>query len=315
MPRRYKISIIGAGNVGATCAHWCAANELGDVVLLDIAEGIPQGKGLDLFEASPVFGFDSKIIGTNDYADTAESDVVVITAGLARKPGMSRDDLLAKNMQIVGDCAKNAAAKSPNAIIVVVSNPLDAMCHAAYEASGFPKERVVGMAGILDTARYRAFLAEATNLSVKDINAMVLGGHGDTMVPIVSSTNISGVPITKLLPKDKLDAIVERTRKGGGEIVSYLKTGSAYYAPSAGAAQMVEAILRDQRRILPCAALCDGEYGIKGLYVGVPVVLGKNGVEQILEVDLSDDEKSQLENSKAAVQELVDTMKKMKSDS
>jgi len=315
MPRRYKITVIGAGNVGATAAHWTAATELGDVVLLDIAEGIPQGKGLDLFEASPVYGFDSIVTGTNDYADTAGSDVVVITAGLARKPGMSRDDLLAANMKIVGSCAKEAAAVSPEAIIVVVSNPLDAMCHVALEASGLPSERVVGMAGILDTARYRCFIAEATGLSVKDINALVLGGHGDTMVPIVSATNISGVPITQLLKQEKIDAIVERTRKGGIEIVNHLKTGSAYYAPSAAATQMVESILRDQRRILPCAALCKGEFGINDLYVGVPVVLGKNGVEKIIEVDLTAEEKSQLDNSTAAVQGLVESMAKLKEQS
>ncbi len=311
MPRRFKITVIGAGNVGATAAHWAAARELGDVVLLDIAEGIPQGKGLDLYEASPVYGFDSRITGTNDYADSADSDVVIITAGLARKPGMSRDDLLAKNAGIVGGCAKSAAEKSPNAVIVVVSNPLDAMCHVALKASGFPKNRVVGMAGILDTARYRAFLAEAANVSVKDIQAMVLGGHGDTMVPIVSTTNVSGVPITTLIPQDKLDAIVERTRKGGIEIVNHLKTGSAYYAPSAGAVQMAEAILKDQRRVLPCTALCEGEFGIKGLYVGVPVILGKNGVETIIDMPLDDQEKKDLANSAAAVQGLVDTLAKL----
>lgn len=311
MPRRHKITVIGAGNVGATAAHWAASKELGDIVLLDIAEGIPQGKGLDLFEASPVEGFDAKITGTNDYADTKDSDVVIITAGLARKPGMSRDDLLAKNAAIVGECAKKAAEQSPDSIFIIVSNPLDAMCHAAYKASGFPKERVVGMAGILDTARYRSFLAEATNLSVKDIQALVLGGHGDTMVPLISTTNISGVPITQLIDKDKLEAIVERTRKGGIEIVNHLKTGSAYYAPSAAAVQMAESILKDQRRILPCAALCQGEYGYQDLYVGVPVVLGKNGVEKILEVDLSADEKTALDNSANAVKELVETLAKL----
>ncbi|MDK2971139.1 MAG: malate dehydrogenase [Candidatus Sumerlaeota bacterium] len=312
MPRRNKISVIGAGNVGATAAHWAASKELGDVVLLDIAEGMPQGKGLDLFEASPVEGFDARIKGTNDYADTADSDVVIITAGLARKPGMSRDDLVAANMKIVGACAEGVAKTSPNAILIIVSNPLDAMCHVALEKSGFPKERVVGMAGILDTARYRAFLAEALNMSVKDIQALVLGGHGDTMVPLISSTNISGIPITQLIPKDKLDAIVERTRKGGGEIVALLKTGSAFYAPSAAAVQMAESILKDQRRILPCAALCEGEFGIKGLYCGVPVLLGKNGIEKIIEVPLSADEKTALAKSAAAVQELVDSMAKLK---
>ena len=311
MPRRNKISIIGAGNVGATAAHWAAAKELGDLVLLDIAEGIPQGKGLDLFEASPIEGFDSMVKGTNDYADTADSDLIIITAGLARKPGMTRDDLLSKNMAIVGECAEKAAKLSPNAILIVVSNPLDAMCHVALTRSGFPKHRVIGMAGVLDTARYRSFLAEATNLSVKDIQALVLGGHGDTMVPVVSSTNISGVPITELLPQDKLDAIVERTRKGGIEIVNYLKTGSAYYAPSAAAVQMAESILKDQRRILPCAALCQGEYGYQNLFIGVPVVLGKNGIERILEVKLSEAEKKALDHSAAAVRELVDAMAKL----
>ncbi|MGF1574249.1 MAG: malate dehydrogenase [Sumerlaeia bacterium] len=311
MPRRNKISIIGAGNVGATAAHWAAAKELGNIVLLDIAEGIPQGKGLDLFEASPVEGFDAMIKGTNDYADTADSDLIIITAGLARKPGMTRDDLLSKNMAIVGACAEQSAKLSPNAIIIVVSNPLDAMCHVAYQRSGFPKNRVIGMAGILDTARYRSFIAEATNLSVKDINALVLGGHGDTMVPIVTATNISGVPITELLPQDKIDAIVERTRKGGGEIVAYLKTGSAYYAPSAAAIQMAESILKDQRRILPCAALTQGEYGYQDLYIGLPVVLGKDGIERIIEVKLSPEEKAALDNSAAAVRELVDAMAKL----
>jgi malate dehydrogenase len=247
MPRRNKITVIGAGNVGATAAHWAASKELGDVVLLDISEGMPQGKGLDLFQASPVELFDARIKGTNDYADTANSDIVIITAGLPRKPGMSRDDLLAMNQKIMQACAEGAAKASPNAIFIIVSNPLDAMCHVAKSVSGFPKERVVGMAGILDTARYRAFLAEATGYSVKDIQALVLGGHGDTMVPLVSYTSISGIPITQLIAKDKLDAIVDRTRKGGGEIVALLKTGSAYYAPSAAAVQMAESILKDQK--------------------------------------------------------------------
>jgi malate dehydrogenase len=312
MPRRSKISIIGAGNVGATAAHWAASKELGDVVLLDIAEGMPQGKGLDLLQAGPIETFDARIKGTNDYADTAGSDVVIITAGLPRKPGMSRDDLLSANMKIVGACAAGAAKASPEAILIIVSNPLDAMCHVALEASGFPSQRVVGMAGILDTARYRAFLGEALNMSVKDIQALVLGGHGDTMVPLISSTAISGIPITELLPKDKLDAIVERTRKGGGEIVALLKTGSAYYAPSAASVQMAEAILKDQRRILPCAALCRGEFGIKDLYCGVPVLLGRNGVERIIEVPLTADEKKALDHSAAAVKELVDAMAKLK---
>ena len=308
MPRRFKITVVGAGNVGATAAHWAASRELGDVVLLDIAEGIPQGKGLDLYEASPVYGFDSAIKGTNDYADTAGSDVVIITAGLARKPGMSRDDLLAANAKIVGACAEASAKASPNSILIIVSNPLDAMCHVAMKASGFPKERVVGMAGILDTARYRSFLAEAAGVSVKDIQALVLGGHGDTMVPVLSCTNVSGIPITEFLPKEKLDAIVERTRKGGIEIVNYLKTGSAYYAPSAAAVQMAEAILKDQKRVLPCAALLQGEYGIKGLFVGVPVLLGAKGIEKVLEVKLTADESAALAKSAAAVKELVNLL-------
>jgi malate dehydrogenase len=308
MPRRFKITVVGGGNVGATAAHWAAAKELGDVVLLDIAEGIPQGKSLDLFQAAPVEGFDARPRGTNNYADTAGSDIVIITAGLPRKPGMSRDDLLAANAKIVQDCASNAAKHSPDAILIIVSNPLDAMCHVAKKASGFPKERVVGMAGILDTARYRAFLAEALDVSVKDIQALVLGGHGDTMVPLVSYTAVSGIPVDQLLDKATLDKIVERTAKGGGEIVSLLKTGSAYYAPSAAAVQMAEAILKDQRRILPCAALCEGEYGISGLYVGVPVLLGKNGVEKIYEVSLTVEERAALQKSAAAVKELVDKL-------
>lgn len=311
MPRRFKISIIGAGNVGATAAHWAAAKELGDVVLLDIAEGMPQGKALDLFESSPVERFDARVKGTNDYADTAGSDIVIITAGLPRKPGMSRDDLLDANRKIVGTCAEEAAKVSPESIFIIVSNPLDAMCHVALERSGFPSQRVVGMAGILDTARYRAFLAEELDMSVKDIQALVLGGHGDTMVPLISSTSISGIPITQLIAKDRLDAVVERTRKGGGEIVALLKTGSAYYAPSAAAIQMAEAILKDQRRILPCASLCKGEYGIDGLYVGVPTLLGGNGVEKIIEVELSGEEKKMLAHSADAVRELVDALAKM----
>ncbi len=308
MPRRNKITVIGAGNVGATAAHWAASKELGDVVLLDISEGMPQGKGLDLFQASPVELFDARIKGTNDYADTANSDIVIITAGLPRKPGMSRDDLLAMNQKIMTACAEGAAKASPEAIFIIVSNPLDAMCHVAKSVSGFPKERVVGMAGILDTARYRAFLAEATGYSVKDIQALVLGGHGDTMVPLISYTSISGIPITQFIAKDKLDAIVERTRKGGGEIVALLKTGSAFYAPSAAAVQMAESILKDQKRILPCAAFLEGEYGINGLYVGVPVVLGAKGVEKVIEVTLTTEEKAALDKSAAAVKELVELL-------
>jgi malate dehydrogenase len=305
MARRQKITIIGAGNVGATAAHWAASKELGDVVLLDIMEGIPQGKGLDLAEAAPVEGFDSKVIGTNDYADTAGSDVIVITAGLARKPGMSRDDLLMKNFEIVKGCTENAVKHSPDAILVIVSNPLDVMAYTAYKVSGFPKERVVGMAGILDTARYCSFIGMELNVSVEDIRALVLGGHGDSMVPLPSYTTISGIPITQLIPKDRLDQIVDRARKGGGEIVGLLKTGSAYYAPSAAAVQMVESIVRDKKRILPCAAYLDGEFGIEGVYCGVPVLLGTGGVEKIIEVEMTDDEKKALRASAADVAENI----------
>lgn len=308
MGKRAKISIIGAGNIGATAAHWAASKELGDVVLVDIVEGVPQGKGLDLFQASPVEGFDARITGTNSYEETKDSDVVIITAGLPRKPGMSRDDLLATNAKIVSQCATNAAKFSPNSIIIVISNPLDAMCTVAMRASGFPKNRVVGMAGILDTARYRAFLADAINVSVEDIQALVLGGHGDAMVPLISYTVVSGIPITQLIAKDKLDAIVDRTRKGGGEIVGLLKSGSAFYAPSAAGIQMAEAIIKDKKRILPCAAYLEGEYGLEGIFVGVPVLLGKDGIEKILEVELSAEEKEALKQSAAGVQELVDKL-------
>lgn len=308
MGKRAKISIVGAGNIGATAAHWAASKELGDIVLVDIVEGVPQGKGLDLAQAAPIEGFDSAIKGTNNYDDTADSDVIIITAGLPRKPGMSRDDLLATNAKIVHDCASKAAAKSPNAVIIVISNPLDAMCTVALRASGFPKERVVGMAGILDTARYRAFLAMELNVSVEDIQALVLGGHGDEMVPLPSYTSVSGIPISQLMDKAKLDSIVERTRKGGGEIVALLKTGSAFYAPSAAAVQMAEAILKDKKRILPCAAQLEGEYGIKGLFVGVPVLLGKGGIERIIEVEMTADEKAALAKSAESVKQLVDKL-------
>lgn len=294
MPRRNKITVIGAGNVGATAAHWAAAKELGDIVLLDIAEGTPQGKALDLFQASPIELFDCNVVGSNDYADTADSDVVIITAGLARKPGMSRDDLMKTNAGIVKSCAEQAAKYSPNAIFVIVSNPLDVMVYVAWKASGFPKERVVGMAGILDTARYRAFIAEEAKVSVEDIQALVLGGHGDSMVPLISYTTISGIPVTEFIGKEKLDQIVQRTRDGGIEIVNYLKTGSAYYAPSAAAVQMAEAILKDKKRVLPCAAYLEGEYGINGVYCGVPVLLGKDGIERVLEVPLTDEERAAL---------------------
>ncbi len=308
MGKRAKISIIGAGNIGATAAHWAASKELGDIVLVDIVEGVPQGKGLDLFQAGPVEGFDSNITGTNDYEATADSDIVIITAGLPRKPGMSRDELLATNAKIVHECASQSAAKSPNAIIIVVSNPLDAMCTVAMRASGFPKNRVVGMAGILDTARYRAFLADAIGVSVEDIQALVLGGHGDAMVPLISYTTVSGIPVTQFLAKDKLDAIVKRTAGGGGEIVALLKSGSAYYAPSAAAVQMAEGILKDKKRLLPCAAYLEGEYGLSGLFVGVPVILGRDGIEKIVEVKLTEEENAALAKSAAGVKELVDKL-------
>ena len=302
---RKKITVIGGGFVGEHVAMGCASKELGDVVLLDILEGPPQGKSLDLFEASPVEGFDSMVRGTNSYDDTQGSDVVVITAGVARKPGMSRDDLLNTNTSIVKACAEHVKAGSPDAIVIIVSNPLDVMAYVAKVATGFPKERVVGMAGVLDTARYRTFIAEALGVSVENITAMVLGGHGDTMVPLVRYTNVSGIPLTELLPADKIDALVTRTRNGGAEIVKYLKTGSAYYAPSAAAVEMVASILKDKKKVLPCAALLQGEYGVKDLFVGVPVKLGSNGIEKIYEVSLTDSEKAELAKSVSAVEELV----------
>ncbi len=311
---RTKVTVIGAGNVGATTAQRLAERGYADVVLVDIVDGLPQGKALDMFEASPVVGIDAAITGATDYAATANSDIVVITSGVARKPGMSRDDLLQINMGIVDSVTRAAIAESPDATMVVVSNPLDAMCHVAFDAAsevGIPSSRVVGMAGILDTARYRSFLAEALNISVEDINAFVLGGHGDTMVPLASYTTAAGIPITKLLPQDQLDQIIQRTRDGGAEIVNLLKTGSAFYAPSAAVAQMVDAIALDKRRILPCAALLDGQYGVDGLFIGVPVVLGANGIEQILEINLTDAEQSQLKHSADAVQGLVEDMARL----
>lgn len=297
-----KITVVGAGNVGATTAQRLAEKELARrVVMVDVAEGIPQGKGLDQWESAPIEGFDSRIIGTNGYDETAGSDIVVITAGIARKPGMSRDDLLNTNAGIVKQVSEQVKATSPNAIIVMVSNPLDVMAYVALKVTGFPRERVLGMAGVLDTARYRSFLAEAADVSVRDIQAMVLGGHGDTMVPLISYTSVSGIPITQLLAKDKLDAIVERTRSGGAEIVKYLKTGSAYYAPSSAAVQMCEAIVRDQKRILPCAAWLQGEYGMRDLFLGVPCKLGRAGLEAIYEVELTDEERSALQKSADAV--------------
>ena len=309
MHKRKKISIIGAGNVGATAAHWAASKELGDICLVDIVEGMPQGKGLDLREASPIEGFDSDIIGTNDYRDTADSDVVIITAGLARKPGMSRDDLLEKNTQIVKSVTEQVAKYSPNAILIVVSNPLDAMVYVAHKVSGFPPNRVVGMAGILDSARFRTFIAMELNVSVEDVTAFVLGGHGDQMVPLPRYSTVAGIPITKLLPKEKIDAMVERTRKGGGEIVSLLKTGSAFFAPSAAAVQMAESILKDKKRILPCAAYCDKEYNVGGYFVGVPVKLGGNGVEEVIEIELLPEEEEAFKKSVEAVKNLVAKIK------
>ncbi len=305
MTRRAKITIIGAGNVGATCVHWAAARELGDIVLVDIVEGLPQGKGLDLRQASPIEKFDCQIVGTNNYEDTVDSDVIIITSGLARKPGMSRDDLLARNVEIVRSVTEQAAVASPDAVVIVVSNPLDAMVYTAWKASGFPTHRVVGQAGILDTARYRAFIAMELGCSVEDITALLLGGHGDDMVPLPSYTSVAGIPVTHLIRQDRLDAIVERTRKGGGEIVSLLKTGSAYYAPAAASVQMAEAIIKDKRRILPCAAYCDAEYGIGGYFVGVPAMLGRNGVEKVLEVPLSEKERAAFQVSIDHVKELV----------
>jgi malate dehydrogenase len=308
--KRAKISVIGAGNVGATTAQWCAAAELGDIVLVDIpqTEGMPAGKALDLMQASPIVGFDSNLTGTSDYADTADSDVVVITAGLPRKPGMSRDDLLGTNAKIVTAVTEQVAKHSPNSIIIVVSNPLDAMVQRCHQVSGFPSERVLGQAGVLDTARYRAFLAMELGVSVEDVSAMLLGGHGDTMVPLSSCASVGGIPVTQLIAEDRLAEIVDRTRKGGAEIVGLLKTGSAYYAPAAASAQMVEAIIRDKKRLIPCAALCNEEYGVGGYYVGVPVILGSSGVEKIIELELSAEEKAGFQKSVDAVKELVSVM-------
>jgi malate dehydrogenase len=301
---RKKVTIVGSGNVGATAAHWIASKELADVVLIDIIEGVPQGKGLDLLEAMPIEKRDSYITGTNDYKDTANSDIVVITAGIPRKPGMSRDDLLNTNYNIMKAVVGEAVKHSPNCILIVVSNPLDAMAQAAYKLSGFPRERVVGMAGVLDSARFRAFIADELKVSVENVTAFVLGGHGDTMVPLPRYSTVAGIPITELIEKSRLEALVQRTRDGGAEIVKYLKTGSAYYAPSAAATEMVEAILKDKKKILPCAAYLQGEYGINGLYVGVPVKLGAKGIEQIIEIKLTAEEKAGLDKSAAAVKEL-----------
>ena len=307
MPR-HKVTVIGAGNVGATTAQRIAEAGLADVVLVDIVDGLPQGKGLDLAEAAPVVGHDAAVIGTNDYAATAGSDVIVVTSGLARKPGMSRDDLLLKNAEIVAGVVKAAAAQSPDAILIVVTNPLDAMCHVALKASGFPRERVLGMAGVLDSARFRTFIAQELGVSVKDVHAFVLGGHGDTMVPLSRYSTVAGVPITELLPAERVTALEDRTANGGAEIVQLLGTGSAFYAPAASTYEMVDAILRDRKRVLPCAVLLQGEFGVHDLFVGVPVVLGRGGLERVFEIQLTPDEQAAFRKSADAVQELVDKL-------
>jgi len=306
---RPKITVVGAGNVGATVAQYAVEKELGDVVLVDVIEGVPQGKSLDLAQAGPVHGFDSSLVGTNGYGETAGSDVVVITAGMARKPGMTRDDLLFKNAEIVGSVVEQVARRSRNAILVLVTNPLDAMVQLAWKKSGFPAERVIGMAGVLDSARFRTFIARELNVSVENVTAFVLGGHGDTMVPLPRYSTVAGIPITDLLSKDRIDALVTRTANGGAEIVNFLKSGSAYYAPGAAAVEMVEAILKDKKKILPCAAYLNGQYGVRGLYVGVPVKLGRAGVEQIVEIKLMPDEQAAFNKSADAVRELVDKLK------
>ena len=306
---RKKVTVVGAGNVGANCALRIADKELADVVLVDIAEGIPQGKGLDILQSGPVQGYDVSITGSNDYEATAGSDIVVITAGFPRKPGMTRDDLLMANYEIVKSAAENAVKYSPNAIFILVTNPLDVMCWAAWKVSGLPKNRVIGMAGVLDTARFKTFLGEALQVSVENISALVLGGHGDTMVPITRLTNVSGIPLSELLDAETINAIVTRTQNGGAEIVKHLKTGSAYYAPSAATVEMVESILKDKKKVLPCAALLEGEYGLNGIFFGVPVKLGAGGIEKIYEVQLTDEEKVAMAKSAASVQEMVDVLK------
>jgi len=307
MPRK-KITIVGAGHVGAHAALWAASKELGDIVLVDVVDGVPQGKALDLAEAAPVEGFDTKIVGTNSYEDTAGSDIVIITAGLARKPGMSRDDLLKINADIIKGVTEQIVKYSPECIIIMVTNPLDAMVYEAKKISGFPKNRVLGMAGVLDSARMRAFIAMELDVSVEDVTAFVLGGHGDSMVPLPRYSTVAGIPITELLPADRITAINERTKKGGGEIVALLKTGSAYYAPSASVIEMAEAIIKDKKRVLPCAAYLEGEYGINGYYMGVPVLLGKGGVEKVIEIELTEDEKAALNRSLKDVKENVEKL-------
>jgi len=306
-----KVTVVGAGNVGATAAQRLAEKELCDVVLIDIIDGVPQGKALDLTEAAPIEKHDSHLLGANTYDASKDSDIVIITAGIPRKPGMSRDDLISTNARIMKDVATQIAERSPNAVLIIVSNPLDAMCHVAYEASGFPKSRVIGMAGVLDSARFRSFIAMELNVSVESTHAFVLGGHGDTMVPLPRYSTVAGIPITELMSKDRIDALVDRTANGGAEIVSFLKTGSAYYAPASAAVEMAESILKDKKKILPCAAYLQGEYGIQDLYIGVPVKLGSKGVEDIIEITLTEDEKTALMKSAAAVQGLKDDLKKL----
>jgi malate dehydrogenase len=306
---RNKVTVIGAGNVGASVGQKVALKELADVVLVDVIEGVPQGKGLDMLESGPVEGYDVRIVGSNGYDETADSDIVVITAGFPRKPGMSRDDLLMANYEVVKAATEQAVKRSPNAILVLVTNPLDAMCWTALQVSGFERERVIGMAGVLDTARFRTFIAEELDVSIENVTAMVLGGHGDTMVPLVRFTNVSGIPISELTDQATIDRLVQRTRDGGAEIVKYLKTGSAYYAPSASAVEMVESILKDKKKVLPCAVYLNGEYGIKDLFVGVPVKLGRRGVEKVYEIKLDSNEQAALKKSADAVQELVSVLK------
>jgi malate dehydrogenase len=306
---RPKITVVGAGNVGATVAQYAVEKELGDVVLVDVIEGVPQGKALDLLQTGPIHGYDSSLTGANGYDDTAGSDIVVITAGLARKPGMTRDDLLFKNAEIVGSVVDQLVTRSPTAILILVTNPLDAMVQLAWKRSGFPPERVIGMAGVLDSARFRTFIARELDVSVENVSAFVLGGHGDTMVPLPRYSTVAGIPITDLLPKDRIDALVKRTAAGGAEIVNLLKTGSAYYAPGAATVEMVEAILKDKKKILPCAAYLSGQYGVTGLYVGVPVKLGRTGVERIIEITLTPEERAAFQKSADAVRELVEKLK------
>jgi len=308
---RTKVTVVGAGNVGATTAQRLAERDYADVVLVDIVEGLPQGKALDLNQSGPVVGYEPKVVGTNAYEDTAGSEIVIITSGLPRQPGMSRDDLLAKNKGIVGSVSQEVADRSPDAIVIVVTNPLDAMCHVAADVTSFPRQRLVGMAGILDSARFRTFLAWELGVSGRDVTGFVLGGHGDTMVPVVSYSSVAGVPVSQRIADDRLEEIVQRTRDGGAEVVKLLQKGSAFYAPSAAAVEMVDSIVFDQKRVLPCAARCEGEYGIDGLFVGVPVRLGRDGVEEIVEIDLDDRERGELGKSAAAVRELVDAMAKL----